>query len=260
MSRSLRTVAVAAALLVVATACGRSEAPVVLTASSLVDVTAALVDRWPEAEPVVSDAGSQVIAAQLRAGADADVVLLADPEVAAALHREGLADAPRPVARSGLAVVVARSAAGAVDDLGDLRRASLRLVLADDAVPLGRYTRAALDRAESRGLLPPGGAAEVVANADSLEDAARVVLAKVVVGEADAAVVYASDAVAAGDAVAHLPWPPSADVPATYTVQVVTGARPAAAALADHLAGAAVADVWRRHGFEPRAPDAAAAG
>lgn len=252
MSRRLLPAVGVLAVLLAATACAPSgDDLVVLTASSLVDVTDALAADWGGGAVLVSDAGSQVLAAQVRAGADADVLLLADPAVAAALHEEGHASAPVAVATNGLAIVVAADAE--VTSLADLARPDLRVVLADETVPLGAYTREGLARAEELGLLPVGGAAEVVGNADSLEDAARVVLAKVTAGEADAAIVYATDA-ATVDGGAHvIAWPAGADVTASYTVQLVDGARPEAAALADHLASSAAATTWERFGFAPTA-------
>ncbi len=260
MRRLPRTLASLLVLAGVAAGCasGGGDELVVLSASSLVDVTAALGAAWPDGHVLVSDAGSQVLAAQVRAGADADVLLLADPAVAGALHDEGLASEPVAVATNGLTIVVSPEASARVGDLADLARPGLRLVLADEGVPLGDYTRRALALAEEQGLLPAGGAAAVLANAVSLEDAARVVLAKVTAGEAEAAVVYATDAAAAGEAVTTLPWPPDADVTATYTVQVVTDARAGAEEFASFVGSREAAVTWQRFGFT--LPDAATAG
>lgn len=229
---------------------GRS---VVLVAASLADVADELFGSWDGAA-VVSEGGSQVLAAQIRAGAPVDLLLSADPDIAAELARRGLAGEPVPVARNGLAVVTV--AGSGIDGPVDLAGAPPRVVLADAAVPLGRYTRRALDRLERTGAAPPGTARAVLDGADSLEDDARTVLAKVTAGEADAGVVYATDARAArraGADVTVVPWPAAADVTVTYTAQVIADApNPAAAEdLLRFLGSPQAAEIWRRHGFEP---------
>lgn len=206
----------------------------VLAASSLAEVVAAQGEVWGEVPIDVVDAGSQVLAAQVRAGAPADVVLLADPALAAALTQEGAAAEPVVVAGNSLVLVTPPD--GTVDDVTDLRDPSLRVVLADTEVPLGRATRGALG----------GDATEVLAGADSLEDAARSVLAKVVNGDADAAIVYATDARSAGDAVRLVPWPAGAATATVVTVQELTER---GAAFAAHLRSPAAAATFVDHGF-----------
>jgi molybdate transport system substrate-binding protein len=88
----------------------------------------------------------------------------------------------------------------------------------------------------------------------SREDNVRAALAKVELGEADAAFVYATDAVAS-DAVDTIAIPAEANVEATYGAVVVGATRhPAeAAALVEWLAGDRGAAVLARFGFEPPA-------
>lgn len=250
------------ALLAGACASGTGDAVVVLAASSLVDLANDAVMAW-DGHATVSDAGSQVLRAQVVAGAPADLVLLADPDIADGLHRDGHTGPPTPLASTGLAVAVSRGAAGRVTSPADLADPDLTVVLADDTVPLGSYTRQALQRLERTGAAPRGTERAVLAGADSYEDAARLVLAKITSGDADAAVVYRTDVLAAqraGQDIRLVPWPPAADVEATYTGQVVLGRGREAAArrLLDFLASPAAAPVWRQHGFRPRVGDSSA--
>ena len=67
-------------------------------------------------------------------------------------------------------------------------------------VPVGKYTLQILEQADRR--LAPDFSARVLARVVSRELNVRQVLAKVVLGEADAGIVYRSDAQAAGDKVA----------------------------------------------------------
>lgn len=229
------------------TGCAGDDPLVVLAASSLSDVAEDLVAAGARDDALVSEAGSQVIAAQVRAGAPADLVLLADPDLADALAEEGLLSPPRPIATAPLAIVSTPEAAVTTPD--DLLRPGLRLVLADAGVPLGDYTRTALERLEDAGRLPEGATEEVLGAAVSLEDAARAVLAKVRSGDADAAVVYAPDARAAGADVVATAWP-DPRIRAVYTLQTPPSAADGGQ-LAGFLRSPAAAPIWRRHGFTP---------
>lgn len=240
-------------LLLLLPSCASTDATVVLVAASLTDVADDLLEAW-DGTAVASEGGSQILAAQVRGGAPVDLLLSADPEIARGLAADGLAGDPVAVARNGLAVVT-RPGTG-IDDPADLARPELRVVLADEAVPLGGYTRQALERLEEAGAAPAGTADAVLARADSFEDDARTVQAKVTAGEADAAVVYRTDAAAArraGADVTVLAWPAQADVSATYTAQVIDGAphADAAADLLRLLTSVRAADIWRAHGFDP---------
>lgn len=124
----------------------------------------------------VSYAGSQELVAQLQAGAKADVVVTADEETMQKLVDAGLAQDPTAVAANELAIATRRPD---VNTLADL--ANKTTVLADPSVPLGRLSAQALAKAG------------VTVKPRSLELDAASTLHKVSIGEADAAVVYATD-------------------------------------------------------------------
>ena len=239
---------VSVVLLALFTACG-SPKPTVLVASSLAAVAEELTHAW-DARAGVSEAGSHVLAAQVEAGADADVVLLADAHVADELTAAGLAPPPITLATTSLSVLSRPDAD--VRSVADLAREDVRLVLADAAVPLGRYTRTGLDLLERGGALGPGGAAVVIDNARSLEDSARLVMAKLVAGEADAAIVYRTDslrAVAVDPSLRILEWPRPAQVEVLYTAQALTAR---GEDLVRFLRSDAAVPIWEDHGFDPR--------
>ncbi len=169
----------------------------VLAAASLGDAFTELERRFEERHPdvdvVIATAGSQTLSTQIRHGIRADIFASADAEHAEALAREGLLEPPRRFAGNRLALLVADRVPGPID-LERLARLE-RLVLGGEEVPLGRYTQALLDTAALR-----YGAAwreAVEARVVSREPSARQVAAKVAMGEADAAIVYATDAEAA---------------------------------------------------------------
>lgn len=131
---------------------------------------------------------SNLLAQQVRAGAPIGVLLSADERIVAALREEGLvpAGAERPLASNRLVVVQRSDATFRLNGPEDLTRPELRrIAIPEYAVPVGRYAR---DWLESRGLL------ETLRPRIVATEHARATLAAVDHGNADAAIVYASDA------------------------------------------------------------------
>lgn len=248
-----------AALLLAAAGCGPgAEGPrrtlVVFAASSLTEAFSDLEHRFEAAHPgvdvVPSFAGSQVLRLQIEQGAPADVYASADPAHMEALAAAGLVHEARTFARNRLVVVVPVANPAGIERFEALPRAR-RLVVGTAEVPVGRYTRALLEDAAVR--FGRAFADSVRAAVVSEETNVRLVLAKVVLGEADAAFVYATDAAASG-AVRIVPVPEGLGPRAEYRIATVTGsAHPDLArafrALLDSDEGRRVLSA---HGFEPR--------
>jgi molybdate transport system substrate-binding protein len=156
-----------------------------------------------------SFAGSQQLAAQVEAGAPADVVVTADTATMDRLVRAGRVDPPATVAHNSLAIAVRPGNPKGVRGLEDLARPDLTVVLADPAVPAGKYATQAL------------AAAHVEVRPKSLELDVESALQKVALGQADAAIVYATD-VSAANAVAI---PVHQNVLVTYVGAVVAKSR-----------------------------------
>jgi molybdate transport system substrate-binding protein len=190
----------------------------VLAAASLRAVSPELEAAWSESHPdvplTVATEASNVLAAQIAEGAEADVFLSADE-----LRPRELADAgygqdePVPFAANVLALVVRPD--GPVRQPADLADPGVRLVVGGLSTPIGRYTLDALDALAASMPDPAAFAAAVEANVASHEDNVRATLAKVELGEGDAAFVYRTDAVSSDD-VLELELPPAARVGATY--------------------------------------------
>lgn len=203
-----------------------------------------------EAHVVFSFAGSQTLRAQLEQGAPADVFASADERQMRALVNAKRVLEPRVFATNELVVVVALAQAGSLKTLADLPRAT-RIVLGAPEVPVGAYTEHMLQRANAT--LGANFEARVEAHVVSREPDVRQVLAKVSLGEADAGVVYRTDALAAKDKVAVVSIPPEDNVRATYPVAVTSGA-PApelARAFVELLVSPAGARVLAERGFLP---------
>jgi molybdate transport system substrate-binding protein len=190
---------------------------VVFQAASLKDAFARLAllfeAEHPGARVVANSAGSQELRAQIEHGAAADVFASADRKHMDALVAQGLVDAPSVFACNELVVVVRTALAASLKSFAELPRAE-RLVVGTPEVPVGAYTRQILEKASAR--YGAAWTARVEANVASRELNVRQVLSKVVLGEADAGIVYRSDARAAAGKVAVVTIPPELNVTAEY--------------------------------------------
>ncbi len=168
-------------------------------ASSLREVGEALAQHFEAsqagAQVRVSYGASSLLAAQLRAGAPLDILLLADPRIAVELAEAlGLPDAT-PFASNRL-VVITRDAAIDLPDPQALRNPKIRrIAIPSPAVPVGRYARDWLERND---LL------DALASRSVQTEHARATLMAVDHGHADAAIVYETDARIARNAVVAL--------------------------------------------------------
>lgn len=237
------------------TGCGSAEPerqPLrVFAASSLTDVFGDMAGAFeaahPDTEVVLVFAGSQVLRLQIEQGAPADVFASADPRHMESLVREGLVTGQRLLAENELVVIVPLGNPAGIEAFTDLARAE-RLVVGTPYVPVGAYAREALRRAGADGAFP-GFEAAVLDRVVSEESSVRLVRAKVELGEADAAIVYRTDATAGR--VQTVRVPAGANVRARYLIGVVAGARNAAGAerWAGFVASPEGRRILSRHGF-----------
>lgn len=131
---------------------------------------------------------------QIEHGARADVFAAASAEeMQRALAARTVQGSPSTFARNALVVVASRQASPAIARLEDLARPGLKLVTAHPNVPIGGYARTVLEKMSRDPAYGPGWRRSVTENIVSLEPNVRHVLAKVVLGEADAGFVYRSD-------------------------------------------------------------------
>jgi molybdate transport system substrate-binding protein len=196
-------------------------------------------------------AGSQELRTQIEHGAPADVFASADRKHVDALVAAGLVRPAVLFARNHLVVVVPRGAT-AVNTFQDLPRAQ-RIVIGGPEVPVGRYTREMLARATAKW---PSFEKEVTARVVSQELNVRQVLAKVALGEADAGIVYRTDAAMFADSIGVIAVPEDLDVVAEYPIAALARAPEIAQAWIDHVRSPAGRQVLARFGFEPPVPAA----
>lgn len=169
---------------------------------------------------VLNFAGSSTLSAQIVQGAPADVFASADPQQMAVVAAAGLVlGEPKDFAGNKLVVVTPQDSV--VVSLEDLATPGVKVVLAAPEVPVGAYAREVLENLNA--VYGPDFKTRVEANLVSEEPNVRQAAAKVELGEADAAVVYATDAAVLSN-VRTVEIPAAANVMASYPVAVLKDA------------------------------------
>jgi len=203
----------------------------VFAAASLVDAYADIVDQIQTTNPNVSitveTGGSQALVTQLQEGAAADVLATASTSTMNTAIESDLIDGEPLVFTGNRLVIVAPfdNPAG-IESLDDLATDGTRVVIAAEEVPVGTYSRTSICKYVDSGAAPEGFLDAFNANVVSEELDVRDVLAKIQLGEGDAGLVYASDAVAAelyGDPVSVIEFPADVNVTAVYPIAPVAG-------------------------------------
>ncbi len=189
----------------------------------------------------LSFAGSSDLVTQLAEGASADVVATADLATMDRLVAAGLVEEPTAFASNTLTVVVPPGNPGGVTSFADLARPDLDVVVCAPQVPCGSAT----ERLEA--------ATGVTLRPASEESSVTDVLTKVVTEQADAGVVYVTDAVGAGSDVEVVEVPEAADVVNVYPIAVLDDAAEPelAAELVDLVTGARGRQLFADAGFAP---------
>jgi molybdate transport system substrate-binding protein len=193
--------------------------------------TSAYAAGHPGTTFALSTDSSAALETKIEQGAPADVFLSADTANARKLVDKGLAAGGMTIfARNHLTVVVPTGDPAGIASPLDLARTGVKIVAAGDEVPITKYAdQLVADLARQPGY-PADFAVRYAANIVSREDNVGAVIAKIELGEGDAAIVYATDA-AATSKVRTIEVPDAADVPATYGGVVVgSSAHPGAAA------------------------------
>lgn len=227
----------------------------VLAAASLTDVLPAVADAWSAhgGVPVrFSFAATSRLAPQAVQGAPADLFFSADRSwMEWLVERQGVRDGTiRDFLANDLVLIVGAARAPPADAAA--LSSVARLALAGENVPAGRYAEQAL-RAT--------GVWEAVSTHVIRGGSVRGTLEWVARGEADAGVVYRTDAIAQPEVRIAFTFPPWSHQPVRYPAAVLTASRRTerARAFLDFAAGPEAARLFREAGFTVGPADSAVA-
>jgi len=189
----------------------------VFAAASLTEVFTELGEQLEDDHPGLdvqfNFAGSSALATQLTQGAPADVFASADTDQMDVVTNNGIVStAPALFATNTLEIAVPAGNPGEITGLEDLADPDRTIALCAPEVPCGAAAEEVFD------------AAGLTAAPDTLEEDVRAALTKVTLGEVDAALVYATDVRAAGDAVQGIEFREAADVVNGYPICTLTDA------------------------------------
>jgi molybdate transport system substrate-binding protein len=216
----------------------------VFAAASLTGAFTELGSAFTSANPSTSVtfnfAASSALATQIAEGAPADVFASADVDNMAELTEAGTTASDPVVFTTNLAqIIVEPGNPEGITGVADLANGDLIVISCAPQVPCGRYARQILDNAD------------VTVTFKSLEDNVRAVVSKVVLGEADAGIVYATDVINAGDAAEGVEIPADVNVVADYPIAVTRQSEnlEAAQAFVDFVVSDAGRAILESYGF-----------
>ncbi|BAH51705.1 putative molybdate ABC transporter molybdate-binding protein [Rhodococcus opacus B4] len=190
----------------------------VFAAASLKGTFTELGEMFETANPgshvEFSFAGSSDLAAQLDQGATADVFASADTNNMTKVVDAGLVEgSPANFATNTLTIVTAPGNPKGITSFADLNREGTLVVTCAPQVPCGSATQK-VEAASGVDLTP-------VSEESSVTD----VLNKVTAGQADAGLVYVTDAAGAGDKVTAVAFPEAAQAVNTYPIAALSASK-----------------------------------
>jgi molybdate transport system substrate-binding protein len=216
----------------------------VFAAASLKDAFAEAAVAFEKANPgakvTLNFGSSSALAQQIAEKAPADVFASADQaNMQKVVDGGGISGSPRVFATNSLEIIVASGNPKGITGLADLSTSGLIYVTAAPEVPIGKYAAQALQTAG------------VTVSPSSLEADVKAVVTKVTSGEADAAIVYATDVKAASAKAEGVTIPAEFNVVATYPLGVTTEAADpnAAAAWVAFITGGEGQAILASYGF-----------
>ena len=236
----------------------RDQAITVFAASSLTEAfneIGAKFERETGAGVTFSFGSSSDLRAQLEQGAPADVFASADTKQMGLAKDAGVVDDDGTIfAQNRLVVIIPKENRSGVVTLQDLTKPDVKIALADENVPVGKYAREFLDNASADPAYGSDYKNAVLANVVTNAGNAKEVASAVQLDEVDAGVVYKTDVTPeiAAD-VTTVDIPVRLNVVADYPIAVTTNAqaqsKDAAHAFVTFVMSAAGQAILASHGF-----------
>ncbi|MGI8653250.1 MAG: molybdate ABC transporter substrate-binding protein [Geodermatophilaceae bacterium] len=189
----------------------------VFAAASLTDVFEGLAETFmrdnPEVEVTFNFGPSSGLATQINEGAPADVFASANTSQMDVVTAAGSATGvPRIFVENVLQIAVPAGNPAGITGIADFEKAGLTLAICAPEVPCGAAAETVF------------AVAGITPSVDSLEEDVRSALTKVELGEVDAALVYVTDVLAAGDAVEGIDFPETEEAVNSYPIVALAAA------------------------------------
>lgn len=193
----------------------------------------------PDADVQFNFAASSTLAQQINQGAPADVFASASPKQMQDVADAGAAGDPTVFVANLLQIAVPAGNPAGVTDLAAFGKPELAIALCAEQVPCGSAARRAF---EAAGITP---------QPDTLEQDVKAVLTKVMLGEADAGLVYRTDVASSGGDVEGIDFPEAEQAVNEYPIAALTEApNPAGAqAFVDYVLSEEGLTVLQEFGF-----------
>jgi len=201
-------------------------------------------------------AGSDQLATQITQGAPADVFASANKKQLDVVIKSGeiISGTERTFVRNRLVVVYPKDNPAKLAALKDLAKPGVKIVLANKSVPVGSYALNFLGKASKLPEYTETYSPTVIKNVVSYEENVKAVLSKITLGEADAGIVYTTDAATITDgAIGTLEIPDNLNTIATYPIAATKNAKNAdlAKKFIDYVLSADGQQILVRYGFIP---------
>ncbi|MFN8478359.1 MAG: molybdate ABC transporter substrate-binding protein [Kouleothrix sp.] len=232
----------------------------VFAAASLTDAFKAIGQQFSAANGgatvTFNFAGSDQLATQITQGAPADVFASANTKQMEVTIKAGevISGTQRTFVRNRLVVVYPKDNPGKLSALKDLANPGLKIVLANKNVPVGGYALDFLAKASRLPEYTTEYSPTVLKNVVSYEENVKAVLSKIALGEADAGIVYTTDAATVKDgSIATLTIPDNLNTIATYPIAATKNAKnpELAKKFVEYVLGPAGQQVLVQYGFIP---------
>lgn len=258
----MRIFAALLAALVLAVPASFAEGPRELTVFTAASLTGAFTELGQMYENetgirvIFSFDGSQVLRTQIENGAYADIFVSANRGQMSTLKDEGFMknSTISVFTRNKPTLIVPRDNPANIENISDLAKPGLKIVIGTKDVPIGDYTLQILDKLSKDTAYGSGFKSKVMANVVSNEINVNYIVSKVALGEADAGIAYKSDVTEELSAkIAKIEIPDKYNVVAEYPIGILGQSKyPAEAEEFINLVRSDKGvDVLGKYGFEP---------
>lgn len=250
-----------AALVLATSACHAQESKelTVFTAASLTGAFTEIGQMYKnetDINVVFNFDGSQVLRTQVENGAYADIFVSANTKQMNLMKNEGFMNnsSITVFTRNKPVIIVPKDNPAKIQNISDLAKPGIKIVIGTKDVPIGDYTLQILAKLANDSAFGPGFTKKVMANVVSNETNVNYVTSKVALGEADAGVAYVSDITKnLSSRITKIEIPDKYNVIATYPMGILKQSKYTAQAqgFMDLVQSDKGIAVLEKYGFEP---------